>query len=285
MKPHGISNGIRWCEVKIMFDNKTFFNYIAEHNEDGAIKYMQDNNPDYLYKFYSLSDKVTDELDRKKLDTLRSNSNWFDLSEHQNDPLDMRMAYASNELHNDASSKQVELAEAFFTTLQKSMVLCSFSALDQFNLPMWSNYANNHKGYCIKYKITKKCAIWRIIYEENRIPTLAIPLDLLYAMEKSNDRGYETPELEQNCCLALLLLDIKHSSWQHEEEYRLLMPAIGDGGSNFRNDELGIIPTDVYIGKNCILEYEKEIKTICQKILKCNCYKAVTSKNKILDFI
>ena len=75
-----------------MFNNKVFFDYLLNDDVNGAMKYVEENVPDYLYKFYSLSDS-DDKLNRKKLDTLRSNSNWFDLVRNQNDPLDMKMTY------------------------------------------------------------------------------------------------------------------------------------------------------------------------------------------------
>lgn len=74
-----------------MFNNKVFFDYLLNDDVNGAMNYVEENVPDYLYKFYSLSDS-DEELNQKKLDTLRSNSNWFDLVRNQNDPLDMKMA-------------------------------------------------------------------------------------------------------------------------------------------------------------------------------------------------
>ncbi len=267
------------------FNSKEFFAYLAKDDIISAAEYLKNRVPDYLYKYYSLSDKENDELDKKKLDTLKSNSNWFDLSANQNDPLDMRMAYVSNEQYRDASQDCIELAKELLMELQKSLIICSFIDSDQFNLPMWSAYANNHKGYCVRFRVTKKQDVFKIFYNDNRFSILAIPLSLMDAVCKSSNVGYETLDLVKYLYTMLLILNTKHSSWQNEKEYRLLRPAESKTGQNFSNDELGLIPTDVYIGMNCISKHQKEIKRICQEDLKCKCYKAYTSEKEILNFV
>ncbi|MCR4615479.1 MAG: DUF2971 domain-containing protein [Clostridiales bacterium] len=266
------------------FNNQILFQYILEGNVDQAIKYVIDHVPDYLFKYYSLSEDSNNSLDFKKLNTLRNNSNWFDLHNNQNDPLDMKMAYVCRDCSPNATESQLKVATELMKTLSDSMLLCSFLDSDQFNLPMWFAYSNNHKGYCIKYKINKKQIFWKVLYNEYRMPVLSIPLNLLHEMKKSDEIGSETALLKQYRYIMHLILNTKHSSWKHENEYRILYPNEKGRGQNISNNLLGLIPTELYVGLNCISEYKNDLKIICRDTLKCKCFQAFTSQSKILDF-
>lgn len=265
-----------------MFNNKVFFDYLLNDDVNGAMNYVEENVPDYLYKFYSLSDS-DDELSRKKLDTLRSNSNWFDLVRNQNDPLDMKMAYI-DETNKKVSEKAVDVAKTLLNDIINSLVICSFIDSNEENLQMWAHYANNHQGYCIKYKIDNKKAFFKIMYEDKRIPTLSIPLNLYNEMEKSDKQKSETKLLEKYRYLFILLLNIKHSSWSNEKEYRLIYPKEKDGGSNLNNETIGIKPVEMYLGLKCSDKNKSILKSIAENNLNCKCYEAFISDTKILDF-
>lgn len=265
-----------------MFNNKVFFDYLLNDDVNGAMNYVEENVPDYLYKFYSLSDS-DDELNRKKLDTLRSNSSWFDLVCNQNDPLDMKMAYI-DETNKKVSEKAVDVAKTLLNDMINSLVICSFIDSNEENLQMWAHYANKHQGYCIKYKIDNKKAFFKIMYEDKRIPTLSILLNLYNEMEKSDKQKSETKLLEKYRYLFILLLNIKHSSWSNEKEYRLIYPKEKNGGSNLNNEMIGIKPVKMYLGLKCSDAHKSELKSIAKDNLDCKCYEAFISDTKILDF-
>lgn len=265
-----------------MFSNDVFFDCLNNNDTHGAMKYVEENVPDYLYKFYSLSD-TDDELNRKKLDTLRSNSNWFDLVRNQNDPLDMQMAYI-DKTNKRIGQNAINCAKKMMTDMINYLTICSFADTSERNLQMWANYANKQQGYCVKYKIHNKKAFYKVMYEDNRIPILSIPLNLYKEMEKSDKQKSETKLLEKYRYLFILLLNIKHSSWSNEKEYRLIYPKEKDGGSNLNNEMIGIKPVKMYLGLKCSDAHKSELESIAKDNLGCKCYEAFISDTKILDF-
>lgn len=268
------------------FDNNTYFKLVADGKIQEAIDYAISNTPDYLYKFYSLSDgkKCSDiKLDKKKLKTLESNCNWFDFSRNQNDPLDMRMAYFDAEgLSIDPS--MITAGEEICRRLPESFLLCSFIDTTTDNLPMWASYANGHRGYCIRYKIMNKKAVWRVLYAANRIPIQSIPLNLIQEMDESSVIGKETPKLEAYRYITFMLLNAKHESWDYEHEYRIILPAEGTIGQNFDNTMLKIVPQTVYVGYRCSDKYKEKIKEICRNTLHCECLVGKVGEHSILEF-
>lgn len=265
-----------------MFNNKVFFDYLLNDDVNEAMKYAEQNVPDYLYKFYSLSDS-DEELNQKKLETLKSNSNWFDLACNQNDPLDMKMAYI-DETNKRVSENAVDVAKTLLNDIIDSLVICSFSDSNEKNLQMWANYANNHQGYCIKYRIDNKKAFFKIMYEDNRIPTLSIPLNLYNEMCKVDKGNIEIEALNKYRYYFVLLLNIKQSCWSNEKEYRLIYPKEKDGGSNLNNEMIGIKPVEMYLGLKCSDENKSKLKSIAEDDLNCKCYEAFISTIKDLDF-
>lgn len=268
------------------FDQSTFFGLLNNnsYNVQPAIKYMTSCVPDYLYKFYSLSDgsnKFLKELDQKKFLSMEHNSNWFDLPSNQNDPLDMKMAYIDRSRLPPAIANELSKAIEF---LFHSMCLCSFIDSSPENLPMWAFYSNNHKGYCIRYRIEKKELFRKVLYEDNRMPIASIPMHFLEESSKSSKLGYETEELKWYRFILTILFSTKHSSWKAENEYRIWYPANHGCGQNVSNQDLGIIPEDVFLGKDCTGYYKEKIQKICQDNLHCRCWSSDISEEKILDY-
>ena len=266
------------------FDTKIYFEYLNKRDMKNACKYLIDNTPDYLYKFYSLSGNQNNELDVKKLNTLASNSNWYDLPKNQNDPYDMKLAYVDEKLAKEkgAIPEAVEVAKTLLSSLQNSFALCSFIDTDINNLPMWAFYSNNHKGYCVKYKINKKELVQRIYYESARIKIFGTLLCLYEEMKKSEKNGAETKDIEFYRHLVFGILNCKHVSWKAENEFRIIVPTEKACGINISNDIVGIVPEEVYIGINCSADNEKRIIDICKHNLKCKAYKCSTNGNEFL---
>lgn len=264
------------------FCEDRFFKLVCENKIQEAIEYAKKHTPEYVYKYYSLSDD--ENLNRKKLDTLRNNQNWFDLSDNQNDPLDMKMASVDRNSSWKVTEKQLEDVESFLCQLSKSHVLCSFTSNDEFNLPMWQFYANQHKGYCVKYKINNKKALWRVLYNASRLPVLCIPRNYMNLCNKQERTEDDNALLEEYRYLMLLILNTKHDSWEREKEFRIIYPAEQNSGTSISNGGLGITPVCVYIGLKCSEVHRKEISEICAKHLECDCMQANVSDDKILDF-
>lgn len=265
-----------------MFNNKVFFDYLLNDDVNGAMNYVEENVPDYLYKFYSLSDS-DEELNQKKLDTLRSNSNWFDLVRNQNDPLDMKMAYI-DETNKKIGQNAINCAKKMMTDMINYLTICSFADTSERNLQMWANYANKQQGYCVKYKIHNKKAFYKVMYDDNRIPILSIPLNLYKEMDKAAKGNAEIEALNKYRYYFMLLFNIKHSSWKNENEYRLFYPVYDHSGLNFSNETIGIKPVGIYLGLECSDAHKSELESIAKDNLGCKCYEAFISDTKILDF-
>lgn len=194
----------------------------------------------------------------------------------------MRMAYIKNS--SQAHPYQTDAAKQLLEQLQQSMVLACFTNTDEFNLSVWEFYANQHRGYCVKYRIDKKEVFWKILYNKDRLPISTIPINCLQEMLESTKQGSETETLKWYRYVMFMLLNTKHTSWAYEKEYRLLFPAEHGKGTNLCNKNLGIAPQAVYLGIKCLDHYKHEIIEICSNSLKCDCFDSFLSQSKILDF-
>ena len=267
----------------MIFDMKHYLKLLEDRNVE-AIAYFIECVPDYLIKFYSLSDDASS--NEKRFKKLRSNANWFDIPEHQNDPFDMKMAYVDEEIAKEkgACDEAVMTAKSLLNGLQNGFALCSFIDTDVNNLPMWAFYANNHQGYCVRYKINKKELVFRVLYEPERIGTLGVLLQLYAAMKASDEQKAETKELQLYRHCLFNLINCKHISWKSEKEFRIIFPVEKRCGLNIRNEATGLELTDVYMGINCSTENQERLKEICQKSLHCRLHKGYVSQTKFLEF-
>lgn len=271
------------------FDKKVYFNFLQNRNIDNAIKYLAQCVPDYLYKFYSLSSgskKENDELNQKKLKTLSTNCNWYDMPDQQNDPFDMKIPYIDREIarkHN-IDSVVVDGMCDFLKTFHDNVLICSFTELDANNLPMWAYYSNNSRGYCVKYQVSKKELIRRIFYEPERINTLNILVSLYKSMQDFKTNSQETQELKWLTAIMTNILNCKHISWHNEKEHRIIIPLDVRKGVNIKNEKVGIEPVELYIGINCSEENKQRLIEISRNNLKCKAYSSETTENKFLKF-
>lgn len=267
-----------------MFDMKHYLKLLEDKNGDEAIAYFVESVPDYLIKFYSLSNDA--DSNEKRFKTLASNANWFDIAEHQNDPFDMKMAYVDEEIakKKGACEEAVITAKNLLDRMQKGFALCSFIDTDINNLPMWAFYANNHQGYCVKYKVNKKELVFRIFYESERIGILGILLQLYAAMKASDEKNCETKELQLYRHCLFNLINCKHISWKNENEFRIIVPVEKQCGLNIQNEAIGIEPTDVYLGINCSINNQERLVKICKNNLHCRLHKGFVSQTKFLEF-
>ena len=269
------------------FSIDTFGKLIVEGKIEEAFVYQASFVPDYLYKYYALVDD--EEKDERKFKSLRERSNWFAPSIMQNDPFDMKVAFFDERkaIENGLSDNEVEQIKHIFYDFQNRSLLCSFADTNEQNLPMWAFYANDHKGYCIRYKVMDKMNFHMIMYEKKRIPIFALGKELLALNDKMNGNFdiFQT-RIKNSIILMIKLLSIKHVSWKHENEFRLIIP--GDEptnkGKNIENISLGIEPTDLYLGYKCSEHNRGCLIKICNENLCCKVHQANISKQCFLDF-
>ena len=87
-----------------------------------------------------------------------SKESWFEqLVEHflkMTDCSDGEKKATREAIRSTAEKQLIELNQYFNYTLQTALRVASFSE-KLTNLPMWSHYANEHKGICFEYDISK----------------------------------------------------------------------------------------------------------------------------------
>lgn len=241
------------------FDENKLFELLRKGRANAAREYMSLHIPDTLTKFYSLThDEI---LNDKKIETLANNCNWFDYSYNQNDPFDMRMIYVDKEavLKAGLPYEVYEWEKEFLEKLTNKLTLCSFVDTDYNNLPMWAYYANNHHGYCIRYKIRRKEIFFRVLYADTSAPVTSLFLQYKMSCDKYAESD-NTKEWQSSLEYAIqLFLSIKHISWKHEKEYRIICPYYKEFGNRVSNATMGLSILDITIGLNCEEKYRQKI--------------------------
>lgn len=230
-------------------------------------EYKCKNIPSKLYKYQPISDKLRE----NRIKNLKENNLWLSATSNLNDPYDCNATYfdeqeISSILTNNKFNKATNNPEEFLMdkpsdTLElfKSNInLACFSEVPS-NMPLWGNYADNHKGICIEYDFTKVSPddkfikhLFPVFYEEERYDITEILKQMVSG--KFNRKTY----------LLFFLCLIKHSSWEYEKEWRVfnLEPdLISKKNSKGISINLPVEPTAIFFGLNCS---EKDILEISE---------------------
>lgn len=99
-----------------------------------------------------------------------------------------------------------------FTDERDQIRVCCFSKTDT-NLLMWSHYADNHKGICLRFRPTLKENGYWLNLENLEIPFVEVK----YKKDMPAPVNLLKPEYKE---LAMFMYT-KHSDWGYEKEYRL----------------------------------------------------------------
>ncbi|MBS5512316.1 MAG: DUF2971 domain-containing protein [Faecalibacterium prausnitzii] len=119
-------------------------------------------------------------------------------------------------IRSTAEKQLIELNQYFNYTLQTALRVASFSE-KLTNLPMWSHYANEHKGICFEYDISK------IVdpYIKNRLFPVKYAPSLPNAIALMEERmaEHKQPSFTLYDYFAMSKLD----DWAYEKEWRLII--------------------------------------------------------------
>jgi len=147
-------------------------------------------------------------------------------------------------------------------TVNKSLYRFACFTETNLNLPMWAHYADNHKGICLEYNITK---IKSKLLKEHLFP-------IIYT-DKLPDK-FLSPYRNLAFTFYYNILIHKLSDWSYEKEWRLLFDA------SFLYNDLDAVPEDfwedgkkikfiqpskIYLGYKVSLENAKVIKEYARK--------------------
>lgn len=265
------------------FASDKYIELIVENKFSEADEYRKSFIPDFLYKFVPLRSETTEEAQRenqKRLDSLEKGEIWFSSRALMNDPYEFIGMYIDeSKLLKDGWPP--EAVAAVQDKAKNLLFLSSLTSNVYNNMPMWAHYANNHKGYCVKYKVENKNCIYEVFYTDRRY-SIGHGISKLLAYSKMIEDKSLAPEKRRdaeskiNQCLEMLrmMYVIKHSSWSYENEFRIFCDAApcGTFGKNVPAKCVGLQPAEVFCGKNCsetnvekIIEISKRINIECSR--------------------
>ncbi len=173
------------------------------------------------------------------------------------------------------------------------------------NIPMWAYYANDHKGYCVEFSIDFSYIQKHAAIDPNMLADfihgIKTGIDILSFQLKEHGQefvfakvrySHEIPTIDLEVLFGITneykrteylvknSVGVKHSDWDHEDEYRLI------ANSNSRNCESMSLQyyapflkvTAIIMGAFIQKENEDEIRKLC-KTYGISLYKAVCSES------
>ena len=243
--------------------NNKYLSLLLERKIAEAEEYRKTTIPPKLIKFISLSsDKTSNE---KKLNTLAEEKLWFSSVDKLNDPYEFQCMYIDEERLIKCGYPQVFIN--FFKELlgqeMHEFATVSLSNNTINNLPMWAYYTNNYKGFCIEYDVIQPDAIHEISYESHRVPLAVIIAEFYDEFKKMQERGEKTNnDVEFYATILQQQLFMKHISWSHENEYRIIYPSGNSEGIAVPIQCVGLRTRRIVAGMNCSAEHIERLKEI-----------------------
>lgn len=262
---------------KDSFDFVHFWELLTAANDDdgrAALEYKNAYVPKILFKYYSFSESMK----CQKLLTIVNNQLWLSGWRDFNDPFELQAVYACKELY-EMDGGNPELASSAYNAAQvrailnrESFRITSYSECCD-SVPMWAYYADNHKGICMAYRVQNPDKIFPVSYLEDKLPSF-IP-----------EYMYSYPVSQKVILRLSVLYAIKHKSWQHEKEYRVIEN--GSGGTAVGCEKLGLEPVQILAGCRCeerLLENLHSVQSILTGKLGFSMkpiFKAVVPENRL----
>ena len=214
-----------------------------------AYKFKYRNIPSKLYKYQPYKENRISAIINKKL--------WFSMPKDMNDPFDCRgVCWNTDEIENFLKTRVHKdkikefdsidsIVEGAIASLRNNIKISCFSE-ELFSMPMWSHYADNHTGFCIEYDFT------RLSYE-NDLTKYLFPVgydsrryDITNLFKKTFNEPYDPRVI-----LLCFLMNLKHSSWSYEKEWRIIkmrLPEEKEFTSGL--EDCPLKPTAIYLGVN-----------------------------------
>lgn len=251
--------------------------------------YLKDA-PKFLYKYYSDKEQC--------FENVKNNKMWYSAPIQFNDVFDCDISIDEKSCSNnfieyfskykpirkgskewkDIKSKihssSKEIIKTFDELKETTGVTCLSESYN--SLLMWSHYASNHSGICVKYKLGD-------IVDELKFS----PVPVIYSQERASidkiDLGNNS-YFEQLACKSIVeSVTSKSLEWQYEKEWRIVRDegACGDRWDSAKKGALldMIRPTAIYLGCMATQTTETKIKEYC-KSQKINLYKMEKDPNE-----
>lgn len=220
--------------------------------------------PKTLYKYYSLS---TDELlNDKKFETVQKQQIWASLGSAFNDPYEGEFSYLTEEDCRTAELPKaaVEFWKSIVDAVKKRTTIVCFSQRMN-DLAMWGYYTNMHKGFCIEYSVIDTSNLYPVIYEKNRVSSVALLIHFAYSFF-CKDATQDDRQLPLK--YMMFLNAFKDKSWEHEREIRAIfmdsVENIKHNGQVIDCSAIGVKPIKIYTGVNCSEKHKFRLKKIAE---------------------
>lgn len=244
-----------------------YLSLLYERKLEEAEQYRKQSIPQKLIKFFPLSDRT--ESNEKKFKTLETENLWISSIDSLNDPYEFSCMYVDKDRLKEAGhpDELIKGFEIIVGDMLRNFGVASLSGNSFDCLPMWAYYANNHAGYCVEYEVMQKDAIHKVFYEQDRIAVASIPANFFNEFQKMREAGENTnPEVEFYANILMQQLFIKHRSWSHENEYRIIFPIGAKKGMNTPLSAVGLKTSKIVAGINCTEEHILKLQEISDKL-------------------
>ena len=173
--------------------------------------------PDKLYKYMPWPTNGTNYA----RDLIKNKQIHLQLPAKFNDPFECKMLFKDENGQNDNEIYKLISHEMNLLHREHTLVNCLTNSPD--NILMWSHYAAEHTGICMKFKMLTNDII-KVDYEKE-YPIYEFAANNIYATE----------ELSQEQCVKFGKISMarKAISWKYEQEYRYIIP----DKNNMTNDD------------------------------------------------
>lgn len=244
----------------------TYFSLLFEKKLKEAESFRKEQIPSKLIKFISLSSLEVDEKTNDlKFKALAEQKLWFSTPKLLNDPYEFQCLYIQREKlkEHDYPENAIELFESVICDHNSNWALVSLSGNSFDCLPMWAYYSNNYQGFCIEYDIIRPDVIYKVGYEPDRIPiasTIANFYAEFVAMKENKQTTNE--EVEYYSTLLKHQFFLKHKSWEHENEFRVIYPTRDSDGLLVDIANVGLKTSRIVAGLNCSSKHRSRLNGI-----------------------
>lgn len=228
--------------------NSHFKNYFDDSmNKIINIDFNIENDNIYtLYKYRNIDINTLNLITEEKVKI--SNFNYF------NDPADPIIKLQIKELPE-------------IKDMINKIKICSLSS-EYDNFLMWSHYANEHKGICIAYDVSK-------VKEYNKTILKKVIYTKKIQIYKPYNHIFENPILnEEKNFISLFYL--KHKNWKYEKEYRII---------TYEDYDFINLPIKaIYFGMNADINHINLVKNFI-KDKNIELYKMKPNENNLFELI
>ncbi|WP_347994716.1 DUF2971 domain-containing protein [uncultured Eubacterium sp.] len=218
-------------------------NIFIKNNYKKVFEIKNEYAPRKLYRYRTGT--IQKKVFKKKcfdIENLKNNKMWASAVSQFNDPFDCRLMIDlmdlvpkylkdSERLQKKAHKGNYELNKRIGDEIY---VICFSEKCD--SIPMWSYYANNHKGFCIEYERADLKKAYPVVYTNESIK-----------VEDANLLSYNTY--------------IKSEQWEHEKEWRIVRPDKPNKNKGILIDSCK--PTAIYVGCRASDELKMMLSGYC----------------------